>query len=159
MTDIEADFEEWWKAYPKRIGGNPKKPALEQYRLKRKRGHSAEEMLRGAKALSKQHPEASQYVPHARTYLFQERYKDAPPPEPTLVVPPPRSPREPPPEIGEAERARVAKGMAALSASVARSMNPRINPSDERRGRELASVRERVKRDIRRRQKASGEAV
>ena len=41
------EFNEMWANYPKRAGGNPKKPAFEQYLKRLKDGYTHEEMREG----------------------------------------------------------------------------------------------------------------
>lgn len=77
-----ADFEGWWKLYPKRLGNNPRKPALASYISARRHGATAKEIAAGIYweriALMK-HPEGNrigtQFVPMASTWLNQERWK------------------------------------------------------------------------------------
>lgn len=48
LDKYQQEFEEHiWPVYPKRNGGNPKKPALKAYRASRKRGNSFEDIRAG----------------------------------------------------------------------------------------------------------------
>ncbi len=47
QADYPDEFEDAWKAYPARAGGNPKRKALQAWSARRKAGVSAETMLQG----------------------------------------------------------------------------------------------------------------
>lgn len=74
----DADFEEFWKLYPKRAGSNPKGPALKLWKARVKAGHAPATILAGTqryaaycKATGKI---GTEYVKHARTFLSQEEF-------------------------------------------------------------------------------------
>ena len=71
-------FDEFWDEYPKRAGGNPKKPALAKYLTARKRGATAADILTGTRryAASLGPKAGTQFVAQAATWLNQERWKD-----------------------------------------------------------------------------------
>ncbi len=79
-TTTEKDFEEFWKAYPKRDGANPKAPARKAFFTAIKRGHQATEIVAGAKkyAAAPSTKGDTQFVAQAVTWLNQERWKDYP---------------------------------------------------------------------------------
>jgi hypothetical protein len=72
-------FDEFWQAYPRRQGANPRKPAMLAYERSLKRGTLPSELLDAAKALTKEwqgRPGELQFVPQATTWLNQDRYRD-----------------------------------------------------------------------------------
>ena len=74
-----VDFEEFWKAYPKREGSNPKKPASQKYKSALKRA-THEEIMRGVAAYaghctSKQIT-STKFVAQAQTWLAQDWWAD-----------------------------------------------------------------------------------
>ncbi|ORE87719.1 hypothetical protein [Aurantimonas sp. 22II-16-19i] len=69
-------FEEFWQAYPKREGANPKKPARIRFDQLVRRGHDADAIVAAARKLAAQHPKPTRFVPQAITWLSQERYAD-----------------------------------------------------------------------------------
>jgi hypothetical protein len=78
---LEDGFGEFWEAYPKRQGADPRKVALSRYRSARKAGAKAADLLAGAKALAAKHKSDTgaerQFIPRASTWLSEERWKDA----------------------------------------------------------------------------------
>ena len=73
-------FEEFWKAYPKRDGANPKKPALKVFAQSVKSGHDPGAIIAGAERyrgfMRAKGQEGSQYVAQAVTWLRQARWED-----------------------------------------------------------------------------------
>lgn len=73
MTQIETDFDDFWSAYPKRAGGNPRGKALTAYTSRRKECVSAEALLVGVKAYAAYHEHegsvGTQYVKQAQFWL------------------------------------------------------------------------------------------
>jgi hypothetical protein len=73
-------FAEWWAAYPKRDGANPRKPALEKYALALRKGASPDDMLRGLQAYAaeqkRQGKIGTPYIAQAVVFLNQERWRD-----------------------------------------------------------------------------------
>lgn len=75
--EADTGFEEAWKLYPKREGGNPKGRALKAWRARRKEGHSVEDIKAGVtryaayvRASGKEHTE---YVMQAATFFGPDR--------------------------------------------------------------------------------------
>ena len=78
---LEDEFREFWKAYPRRSGGNPSKPAFEKFKAARKKAPLAE-IMAGVKSLAaSRQGEDPKFTPMAATWLNQERWKDAPAPK------------------------------------------------------------------------------
>lgn len=77
-------FDEFWKAYPRRQGENPKKPARAKFEAACRKGADPQELIAGARQLAVNHPTPTPYVPQAVTWLNQERWTD----EPTQTGPP-----------------------------------------------------------------------
>jgi hypothetical protein len=69
-------FEDFWSAFPKRLGSNPKKPAKARFEAALRDGADPQDLIAAAHRLAAQHPTPSVYVPHAATWLNQERWKD-----------------------------------------------------------------------------------
>lgn len=72
-----AGFPEFWKAYPKRAGNNPRARALKAYRARLAEGHAAAEMLDGAARYSRYCQETgkvgTEYVLQAATFLGPDK--------------------------------------------------------------------------------------
>jgi len=82
-TDSQ-EFEEFWSAFPKRDGSNPRAPAEAAYRRARGGGASHAELLEGAKAYAaaqkREHGAArSRYTTMASTWLNQRRWESEAP--------------------------------------------------------------------------------
>lgn len=72
-------FEDFWQAYPRREGPNPKKPAREKFARLIAKGHSPELLIEAVQTLATEHPTPTRFVPQALTWLSQERFEvDAP---------------------------------------------------------------------------------
>lgn len=73
-------FERFWRVYPKRQGGNPRKPAEDQFLIALKNGHDPEKIIAGAEAYAlackRSNMVGTAYVAHARTWLRQQRWND-----------------------------------------------------------------------------------
>jgi len=70
-------FEMFWQAYPKRSGENPKKPAREKFERAVAKGVDPEDIIAGARRYARQSIDTEpQYIPMAKTWLNQERWKD-----------------------------------------------------------------------------------
>lgn len=73
-------FEEFWQAYPKREGANPKQPACKQFISIVGRGQDPEFIIAGARAyadeLRRQGKFGTPYVAQAQTWLGQQRWFD-----------------------------------------------------------------------------------
>jgi DNA-binding transcriptional regulator YhcF (GntR family) len=73
-ASMEAQFEGWWKTYPRRQGG--KHEALKAY-TKARKTLSAEELLTHAKDAAGIYAKTEErFIPYASTYLNQERWLD-----------------------------------------------------------------------------------
>ncbi len=75
---VDQPFDEFWKAYPKREGANPRKPALAVFLAKLKAGATAEEILAGTKACAIRDRDkiGTPYIPQAARWLRDERWRD-----------------------------------------------------------------------------------
>jgi len=79
------DFDVFWASYPKRKGGNPRKPALKAWKAALKTGKvCAEDIIAAVKRFAHEERESigTPYIPHARTWLSQERWEAYPAPTP-----------------------------------------------------------------------------
>lgn len=80
---IDLEFEKFWKAYPKRNGSNPKKPAKSIFASAVKKGADPTSIIRGAEQYANQCSREvtdKRFVPQAKTWLNQERWDDTPKP-------------------------------------------------------------------------------
>jgi hypothetical protein len=72
----EKEFEEFWNAYPKRTGNNPKHKARQAWNARRKDGHAPEAMLFGARRYAAfceaTNRTGTQYVQMASTFLGKD---------------------------------------------------------------------------------------
>lgn len=96
--EIIGFFGDFWSAYPKRDGANPRKPALKIFETAIKSGHDAKAIIAGAARYASELKASNQigtpYVAQAATWLRQARWEDYPataPPagEPAWKRPPP----------------------------------------------------------------------
>jgi hypothetical protein len=73
-------FEQFWKAYPKREGANPKEPARKKFQWAISNGATADEIIEGAKAYASEIGRTgkanSGFVARALTWLTESRWKD-----------------------------------------------------------------------------------
>lgn len=76
--DVEKLFDEFWRIYPKRSGGNARKPALEKFKkLVLKDGIDPEKILAGTAAYARaREGEDPKYTAMAETFLNQHRFND-----------------------------------------------------------------------------------
>ena len=75
---VDEDFEKFWKAYPKREGGNPKTPARKSFLTALKAGADPAKIISAAAAYAA-HPSTkvgTPYVTQAVTWLNQKRWED-----------------------------------------------------------------------------------
>jgi hypothetical protein len=74
------DFEKFWKAYPKRLGTNPKAPAKKKFQAAVKAGTPAVQIIGAAQAYAdeqrKLEKTGTEFIAQAVTWLFQRRYED-----------------------------------------------------------------------------------
>jgi hypothetical protein len=75
-----SEFEEFWKAYPRRDGPNPRKPAEQKFNALAKTGVDPDVMIQAAKSLaveeSRRGKVGTQFIPQAITWLNQQRWSD-----------------------------------------------------------------------------------
>lgn len=74
--DFFADF---WLAYPRREGPNPKKPAKDRFLRLVAKGHDPDTIIASAKAFAAENPTPTRFIPQAITWLSQERFDDEAP--------------------------------------------------------------------------------
>lgn len=76
----DSKFEEFWKAYPRRDGPNPRKPAEQKFNALAKTGVDPDVMIAGAKQLAAEEARRGKigtpYVAQAVTWLNQQRWTD-----------------------------------------------------------------------------------
>lgn len=77
--DYTVEFSEFWSAYPKRDGSNPRKPARLKF-IAACKIHAPEDIILGAKKYAAQEKRkgnaGTPYIAQAQTWLNQERWKD-----------------------------------------------------------------------------------
>lgn len=81
IVQIGADeFDQFWRAYPKRDGANPKAPAKKKFMALLRSGTSAEHIIGGARRYATDMRNRGQvgtpYVAQAMTWLNQRRFED-----------------------------------------------------------------------------------
>jgi hypothetical protein len=74
--NISVLFDRFWKAYPKREGSNPKKPALDKFSQKIKKYDPETIIEKAHKFNLSQGGKITSFVPQAVTWLNQERFND-----------------------------------------------------------------------------------
>jgi hypothetical protein len=79
QRSVEDAFSEFWKAYPRRVGDNPRKTAFASYQRAIAHGAVPETILAGTRRLAAKHPTPTPFVPMASTWLNQERWEDGQP--------------------------------------------------------------------------------
>jgi hypothetical protein len=76
---MEKEFEEFWKAKPKRDGDNPKQPALKSFRRVVKNGADPAAIIAAThewrRELERKQKTGTQFVPMAVTWLNQQRFE------------------------------------------------------------------------------------
>jgi hypothetical protein len=78
-TRPSADaFEEFWKAYPRREGPNPRKPAEQKFKALAKTGVDPEMMVAAVKRMASDQARdvGTRFIPQAITWLNQQRWSD-----------------------------------------------------------------------------------
>lgn len=79
-TAKNLEFEEFWKAYPKRQGANPKHPARKKFEALVKNGLSSEVLISAARKYADGEAAlghiGTPYVAQAVTWLNQQRFED-----------------------------------------------------------------------------------
>lgn len=80
VADATRSFDEFWKAYPKRDGANPKTPARKKFLAAIKSGVDPGEIVAAVKRSAEEARSKGQigtpYVPQAMTWLGQQRWGD-----------------------------------------------------------------------------------
>lgn len=112
--------EEFWKAYPRREGANPKSPARKAFQTAVKSGHDPTAIIDGARrytlSLQASNQIGTRYVAQAVTWLHQARWEDYPP---DSVVDPTGPPKPPDPTMPSDDELRrkyeAANGGKSLS--------------------------------------------
>lgn len=71
-------FDDFWKAYPKRLGGNPKAPARTSWDRAVRKGAAPEAILASTQAYARDPATktGTEFVPMAVTWLNQRRWED-----------------------------------------------------------------------------------
>lgn len=79
-TSEPEGFAEFWSLYPKRIGENPRKPALEKFGSAIKAGAASADIIEGLRrfvaACKKDNRIGTRFVPMAQTWLHQARWQE-----------------------------------------------------------------------------------
>ena len=75
---VGEEFEEFWKAYPKREGANPKAPARKSFLAALKAGTEASEIVAGARACAARDRDkiGTPFIPQAVKWLRDRRWED-----------------------------------------------------------------------------------
>ena len=77
---FEEDFAEFWKAYPRRQGGNPRKSALKAYTAKRKTGATHGAIMQALHAFTSEQQSmgkiGTRYIPMASNWLNREEWEN-----------------------------------------------------------------------------------
>lgn len=88
---LNADFEEFWKVYPKRNGANPKEPAKQKFAAAVRSGANPPEIIaaagRYAAECQRNQIIKTDKVAQAVTWLNQKRWGDYPPAEQEAATP------------------------------------------------------------------------
>lgn len=98
LGGLDDPFARFWAAYPKRTPNPRARAAAEFARAVRRFGVRPHELIEAARAFAAEQARLAvrpEYIPHARTWLAQERWRDYPPfapaveeAAPALEVPP-----------------------------------------------------------------------
>jgi hypothetical protein len=110
--EIEKDFDEFWKAYPKRDGSNPRNPARKSFLAAVRSGADPQAIIAAAARYAAECRSKQQintpYVAQAKTWLNQQRWGD-------YAAPSGAGPPQPPP--GAASDAELREKYAKLNGS------------------------------------------
>lgn len=71
-------FEDFWQAFPRREGDNPRKPAELAWSRAIKRGATPNGLLDAAEAYRRQNPAPTRFIPRASTWLNEDRWRVEP---------------------------------------------------------------------------------
>ena len=73
-------FEKFWRAYPKRLGGNPRKPAEDKFKILIKNGHDPDRIVAGAEGYAAEcrrtNKVGTEFVKQAVYWLKQQQFND-----------------------------------------------------------------------------------
>lgn len=75
-ADTEIMFDQFWGAYPKRLGSNPKAPARAKFMTAVRRGSDPQKIIAGAQAYAREAKVGTEFVCMAVTWLNQRRWED-----------------------------------------------------------------------------------
>ena len=77
-TPKDDDFEEFWKAYPRRKGDNPKQPASKVFSALIKQGSDPKAIIAGVKIAAARNRDkiGTEYIPQAVKWLRDRRWED-----------------------------------------------------------------------------------
>lgn len=77
-TPDSQEFEEFWKAYPKREGPNPKAEARKVFEALMKRGADPQAIIAAVRryAIAEKSNIGTRFIPHASTWLRGQRFED-----------------------------------------------------------------------------------
>jgi len=142
---VDEAFNEFWKAYPKRDGANPKQPASKKFAGALKSGADAESLIAGARRYALECRDrkivGTPMVAQAQTWLNQQRWTDYAPAPAQIRAPPPEPTAE---ELREREQL-IAEGKALLNAE----RNGRILESTGENGQSNCEVMAAIRNGIR----------
>lgn len=78
-SGCDEKFAEFWLAYPRREGPNPRKPAKLVFDRLVAKGADPDRLIAAAQALAIENPTPTRFIPQAMTWLGQERFGDVEP--------------------------------------------------------------------------------
>lgn len=78
-SGCDEKFAEFWLAYPRRDGPNPRKPAKLVFDRLVAKGADTGRLIAAAQALAVENPTPTRFIPQAVTWLNQERFGDVDP--------------------------------------------------------------------------------
>jgi hypothetical protein len=75
---VDKPFDEFWKAYPRRHGSNPRAPAEKLFLIALKAGNKPDEIIAGARAyaIAESAKVGSEFIPQAVKWLRQRCWQD-----------------------------------------------------------------------------------
>lgn len=78
-SGCDEKFAEFWLAYPRREGPNPRKPAKLVFDRLIAKGADPDRLIAAAQALAVENPSPTRFIPQSVTWLSQERFGDVEP--------------------------------------------------------------------------------
>jgi hypothetical protein len=78
-SGCDEKFAEFWLAYPRREGPNPRKPAKLVFDRLIAKGADPDRLIAAAQTLAIENPTPTRFIPQAMTWLGQERFGDVEP--------------------------------------------------------------------------------